>query len=73
VASIDGGRVVRASVEELSQGLREMLSAPETLPAMGDRLHALVMQRFAWSAIASQFATELRATVQAAGRLHGRA
>jgi len=70
VAAIDGGRVVRVSVEELSQGLREMLSAPEKLPAMGERLHALVMQRFAWPAIASRLVTHLRATVQAADRLH---
>jgi len=64
VAAIDGGRVVRANIEELSRGLQEMLSAPEQLPAMGDRLHALVMQRFAWPAIASQFAAHLSATVQ---------
>lgn len=71
VAAVDGGRVVGVSVGELSNGLREMLSAPERLPAMGDRLHALVMRRFAWPAIASQLAAHLRATVQSAQRPRG--
>ena len=67
VAAIDGGRVVSATTEGLSQGLREMLSAKEDLPAMGRRLHALVMERFAWPAIASQFSAHLEAVMRTEG------
>jgi glycosyltransferase involved in cell wall biosynthesis len=70
VTVVDGGRVVPATVEGLQAGLREMLSAQDVLPAMGNRLHALVIEKFAWPAIASRFRSHLCATVRGAKRLN---
>ncbi len=57
VDAAGGGRVVPASVDGLTAGLRDLLA--EDLPAMGERLRRLVMDRFAWPAIAARLAEHL--------------
>lgn len=52
VASVDGGRVVPATVEGLRGGLGWMLANSPQLQAMGERLKVHVSESFTWSRIA---------------------
>ncbi len=48
VEQFDGGRVVPATVEGLSHGLRELLSRRDQLPQMGRSLQRLVCSDYSW-------------------------
>ena len=50
IERIGGGRVVRASVEGLRSGLRELLGKPEALHPMGEKLRQFTLERFTWKA-----------------------
>jgi glycosyltransferase involved in cell wall biosynthesis len=54
VARAGGGTVVPPSVEGLREGLLQMLARPETLPAMGASLKALVAERYSWPSVAAE-------------------
>lgn len=52
VERIGGGRVVRVDSRAIAEGMRQMLAQRKTLPAQGQRLKQLVLQRYTWHEIA---------------------
>ncbi len=55
VATIDGGKVVPASVEGLRQGLIELLDGSDRLEAMGKNLKKFVNENFLWDSLVSKY------------------
>ncbi|MDD5676898.1 MAG: glycosyltransferase [Kiritimatiellae bacterium] len=55
IADIGGGRVVSASEEGISEGLRNILSHPNELTMMGSRLQQYVQQSFTWDSIVKKY------------------
>ena len=51
-----GGLVALASADALVEALNQLLSHPEKLPAMGNRLYALVAERYTWKAAVVRYA-----------------
>jgi glycosyltransferase involved in cell wall biosynthesis len=54
VATVDGGKIVAATVNDLATGLESMLENPAVLKAMGVRLQFHVRQNFIWEVIVEQ-------------------
>lgn len=57
VGDVNGGMVVPASIEGLSQGLEILLSPATNLAALGANLQVYVARNFVWSVIAERFVT----------------
>lgn len=55
VESINGGKVVPASVEGLQNGLIEMLCGKYDLKAMGNNLSIFVNEKFQWSVVIKKY------------------
>lgn len=55
LADIDGGMVVPATVEGLSQGLKQILSNSSRLREMGANLRRHVVANYTWDSVVSQF------------------
>lgn len=66
VEQAGGGRVVPATVDGLTAGLADLLSRPEALRAMGERLHEVVARAYGWPTVAPRY-------VEVLGTLAGRA
>jgi len=77
LSDLGAGVVVPATTAGLERGLRAMLGDPGGSRAMGERLRALVLERYSWDAIVARFVAVLREvlaegrTPRAAGDLRG--
>lgn len=55
VANVDGGVVVKPNVDDLKNGLQEMLNQPDNLCSMGERLKYFVESNYAWNIISQRY------------------
>lgn len=55
VANIDGGVVVKPNVDDLKNGLQEMLNQPDNLCSMGERLKNFVESHYTWDIISQRY------------------
>lgn len=54
VARIGGGKVVKATIRDVAQGLKDMVTAPERLADMGKNLQHYVVRQFSWNEVVQQ-------------------
>ena len=52
VSEINGGKVVPATIEGLTQGLIDILSEPRDLKIMGENLYSFVSSEYSWEKVA---------------------
>jgi glycosyltransferase involved in cell wall biosynthesis len=55
VQEIGGGKVVPATIDGLREGLLELLSRPDIMKAMGEKLHKYVCDNFTWDKIVGRY------------------
>lgn len=60
VQSIGGGKVVPATVEGIATGLMELLSHPDQLALMGERLRKFTRENYLWASMATRYANLFR-------------
>ena len=68
VQQVDGGRVVRASVDGLADGLNALLARSPELSAMGARLREFVIGRYGWPALIQHYLSLVREVQSGARR-----